>query len=896
MRLPQSIRRLFRLGLVRPEVRRDLDDELGFHFEETIRDLIGSGLTEEEARERARERFGDELAYRHTLERIDDGRVWTERWIGYRMDLWQDIRFGARLLVKARWFTLAAGTALALGIGANTTVFTLVNGVILRDLPFDDPDGIVSVWMENEQNRRAGFSHPNYLDLRDQARTLESLAANLNLPVNLADDVQPPERTEGAYVSGNFFRMLGEQPILGRDFVDDDDREGAEPTVLLGYNVWQNRYAGDPGVLGLSIRVNSLVATVIGVMPPNMRFPNNADLWIPLHMLPPATQIENRAQRNFDVIGRLASRSSIELAREELGGIGRRLADAYPESNRDLGFNLMSFQKEQTQGELQTIFLMLMGAAVFVLVIACANVANLLLARSADREQEIAVRVSLGATRGRIVRQLLIESFMLAILAGGVGLAISVFGIRWFDGVTAGDRIGVPYWMEFTMDPIVFVFIAGVCLATAVLFGLTPALQVAKTDVNEVLKEGSRGSSGGRRARRWADALIVGEIVMTLVLLSGAGFFMGFIFELASRDPGFEISTLLTMSMDLPLEQYPELDLRSELYEELEERLGSVAAIQASTVSTAPPLNGGRSQRVEVDGRGADTGEVFPRVTTLWASDGYVDALGVQLVRGRWFDPDDGLPGSDVAVVNERFVEIHLEGEDPLGRRLRFVPAAANAPEGEWLPIVGVMPNIRQLAIQQPEPDPVAYMPLRSNPLRGVTLMVRTSADPGSVTPLLREAVAAVQPDLPLFDIMTMDQRWAADTWPARVFGLMFSVFAGIALLLSGVGLYSVTAHSVSQRTREIGIRVAHGAHPRQVTWLVLRRTLTQLAIGLPVGLAGAVAVGQLFQSLGAQVRATDPLMLGAISLMLTVVAVAACIIPARRAARIDPMVAFRTE
>ena len=281
------------------------------------------------------------------------------------MDLWQDIRFGARLLVKARWFTLAAGTALALGIGANTTVFTLVNAVLFRQLPFDDPESIVSVWMENEQNQRVSISHPNYLDLRDQSQTLGSLSVILNTTVNWADDGQAPARIQGAYVSANFFRMLGEQPVLGRDFVDEDDREGAEPAVILGHSVWQDRYGGDPGVLGLSIRVNSLVGTVIGVMPPNMRFPNNTDLWIPTHMLPPASRIEDRAQRNFNVVGRLANGSSIELAREELGAIGRRLADAYPGSNEDLGFNLMSFQKQQTEGNLRTIFLMLLGAVVF---------------------------------------------------------------------------------------------------------------------------------------------------------------------------------------------------------------------------------------------------------------------------------------------------------------------------------------------------------------------------------------------------------------------------------------------------------------------------------------------------------------------------------------------------
>jgi predicted permease len=593
----------------------------------------------------------------------------------------------------------------------------------------------------------------------------------------------------------------------------------------------------------------------------------------------------------------VASGASIEAARQELGGIGRRLADAYPEANEDLeAFDLMSFSERQSQGEIRLMFLMLLGAVVFVLLVACANVANLLLARSADRAREIAVRVSMGATRGRIVRQLLIESLLLAIFAGGVGLVLAVYGIRWFDGVTSSPQIGKPYYMEFTMDPIVFVFMAGVCIATAVLFGLAPALQISKTDVIEVLKEGSRGSSGGRRARRWADVLIVGELVLTLVLLSGAGFMMGSFFKLASMDMGIETERLLIMQMYLPLTQYPEPGPRRELYEELEERLQGVPAIQASALTTAPPLSGGGLGALEVDGSSGDAEETLPRVTTLWVSDGYLDVLGLELVRGRWFGRADGLPGSEVAVVNERFVELHLEGADALGRRIRFVSQAADAPEAEWRTIVGVIPNIRQRSVQELEADPVVYQPLRSNPVRGAGLLVRTAADPGSITPLLREVMSSVQPDLPLFNIMTMDQFLALQRWLYRVFGLLFSIFAGIALILSSVGLYSVTAHSVTQRTQEIGIRVAHGAEPRQVTWLVLRRALTQLAIGLPIGLAGAVGVGALLQSLVVRTSATDPILLGTIVSVLVVVAVVACIIPAQRAARLDPMVAFRIE
>ena len=429
------------------------------------------------------------------------------------MELWLDLRYAVRRLVEARWFTLAAVVALGLGIGANTTVFTFVNAVLLRGLPFEDPDRIMAIWTVNERGQQIdGVSHLDYVDIRDQGRSFESVAAIVNSSVNLADGAETPERVQGGYVTGNFFRMLGEQPVLGRDFRDDDDLPGSEPVVMLGHSVWQNRYTGDPGVLGLTVRVNSLVATVVGVMPPDMRFPNNTDIWIPQAKLPPESGgWADRGARNRSVVGRLSPGVTEEQAREQLRTLGVQLADAYTDTNRDLRPDLMPFHERINNAEIRVMFFTLMGAVVFVLLIACANVGSLLLARSVERAQEIAVRVSLGATRGRIVRQLMGESLLVAGLAGVVGLGLSVFGIRWFDSVT--QNVGKPYWMEFTLDPVVFAYVAAVCLAAAVLFGLATALHVSRTDVNDVLKEGTRGGTGGVGARRWTGALIAPEPV-----------------------------------------------------------------------------------------------------------------------------------------------------------------------------------------------------------------------------------------------------------------------------------------------------------------------------------------------------------------------------------------------
>ena len=412
------------------------------------------------------------------------------------MDLWQDIRFAARLTIKERWFTLGAVTALALGIGANAAVFTLVNAALLRGLPFHEPDRIMAVWTEDTRGRQRGTSELDLEDWQAETRTLSGLAGFLGSTINVSDQGRAPEQFQGAYVTGNFFGLIGQSPAVGRDFTDEDDEPGAEPVVILGHRVWQDRYDSDPAVLGRPIRANSKIVTIIGVMPPDMRFPFNNDIWIPRAQLPPESLTGRRDTRNLQVIARLAERVSVEEAQVELAAIGQRLAEAYPAANADLGPKLMPFNERANGSQLYVVFLSLQGAVGFVLLIACANVANLLLARSAHRSREMSVRVSLGASRWRVVRQLLVESLLLALMAGAGGFGLAVAGVRWFDGAT--QNVGKPYWMEFTFDPVVFVFMATVCLVTAVLFGLAPALHVSKTDVNAVLKERGRGGNGIR--------------------------------------------------------------------------------------------------------------------------------------------------------------------------------------------------------------------------------------------------------------------------------------------------------------------------------------------------------------------------------------------------------------
>jgi predicted permease len=697
------------------------------------------------------------------------------------------------------------------------------------------------------------------------------------------------------------FHLIGQRPILGRDFRSEDDQVGAAPTVIISYTLWKNRYNGDPGILTRSIRVNSLAASVIGVMPADMKFPSNNELWMPVSQVAKELLQSKRNARNFQAIGRLGDGVTLAQAAAEIQTRSARLARDYPATNKDYKPNVVTFNEWIAGPQLRLIFLSLMGAVVFVLLIACANVANLLLGRAARRSREIAVRVSLGASRWRIIRQLLVESALLSSIGGVLGLGLAILGIKWFDAQVTTD-IGKPYWIKFTMDPIVFVFLGAICLATGVLFGLAPALHVSKTDLNEVMKDGGggRGGTGGPRARRWTSALIVVEIALTVVLLAGAGFMMRSFLALYRVDLGIDSSRVLTMRLSLPLGKYPKPEPRTLLFQHLEERLHGVSAIQSSAVTSNLPMLGGFLRQLTVEGRPDRPGERPPDVTVVSVGAAYFDTLGMKMIRGRTLNDSDGTPGHESVLVNQRFVAMHFSGEDPIGQRIRLVDATPARVYDATPPlsatIIGVVPTVRQRNFQEPDPDPVAYVPYRTDPQRFVFLVVRGQGDPAALTSLVREQMRAIEPDLPLFGILTLDQMLAQMRFSFRVFGSMFAIFAVIALVLSAVGLYAVTAYAVSQRTAEIGVRMALGAQSTQVLWLMMRQALWQLAVGLPIGVAGAFAVGRLLQSVLAQTNGRDPVTVAAIALLMAAVSMAACFWPARRATRLDPVAALRNE
>ncbi len=808
----------------------------------------------------------------------------------------QDLRFALRLLVKDRWFTAVAVIALALGIGVNATVFTFVNAVLIRGLPINEPDRVMVIGTRDARGRDRGMSYPDFEDYRAATRAFSGIAAYSGSTMNVSEEGRAPERFQGPYISGNAFRLIGQQPLLGRDFLPDDDKPGAAAVVILGNGIWKNRYGSDPSVIGRSIKVNDVPSIVIGIMPEGFKFPQNADLWVPLVQMPRLSE-QKRDARNIEAFGHMADRVTLAQAQADVSAIAGKLRQDFPATNKDVSATVMTFNDRMNGGPIRLVFLSLMGAVAFVLLIACANVANLLLARSAARTREMSVRVSLGASRWRIVRQLLVESVVLSIIGGVLGLGLAFVGVRLFDAAT--QDVGKPYWIQFTMDARVFGFFAAICLGTGIVFGLAPALHVSKADLNEVLKEGGRSGSSGVRARRWTGVLIVAELALTLVLLAGAGLMMRSFLTLYRLDLGIETAQLLTMRMALPNQKYPTPEVRRAFYDRLDQRLAGIAGITAGTIASNMPLMGGNPRLLAVEGREPAAGEQPPIVTQVTIGARYFETMGLRLIRGRVFDNLDGLPGHDTAIINQRFASMHFGNEDPLGRRVKLNndgPSPPGTPPPGWVTIVGIAPSIRQRNFQEPQPDPVVYVPLRAQPQGFALLIIRAERDAASLTSLVREEVRTIDPDLPLFGILTMDQQLAQQRWPFRVFGSMFAIFAFIALALSAVGLYAVTAYSVAQRTQEIGVRMALGAQAAQVLWLILRRAIVQMTIGLAIGIGGALGVGKVLETLLVQTGTRDPVTLISIVALLVVVSLAACFWPARRATRLDPVNALRYE
>jgi predicted permease len=810
----------------------------------------------------------------------------------------QDLRFAVRLLIKERWFSVVAIVALSLGIGLNATVFTLVNAVLIRGLPFKDSQDLYMLAWQVKRGGQSNISWVDFKEWRQQTKAFAGLGGWTGGNMSIADDRGMPEQARGTYMTANAFTVVGQRPLLGRDFGPEDEKRGADRAVILGYTIWRNRYGGDPDVIGKLTRINGEPAVIVGVMPEGMMFPQNSEMWAAFI---PNEQQERRTWRGMSVFGRVRHGTARTTALAELDTLAAAIKTEYPKDYEELGGMILeTFNQRFNGGPIRAVFLSMMGAVVFVLLIACANVANLLLSRSASRAREVAVRLALGATRWRIVRQLLFESVLLGTIGGVLGLGIAAFGVRAFDAAVADS--GKPYWIQFTIDYVVVGFLAGICLLTGILFGLAPALHVSRTNVHGVLKEGGRGNAGGGRVRWLTSTMVVVEVALTLVLLVGAGLMVRSFLNLYRVDIGMRTDRLLAMNLQLAGTKYQKPEERRAFYERLEPRLAAIPGAEHVAFTNSIPAFGVGRRPLEVDGRPAPKIDDAPTVGTVTISPGFFGVAGMPVVRGRLFTDADGGPGAENVVINEQFAAEHFKNEDAIGRRIRFMvpapqPGQPLPPPAVWRTIIGIVPNVRHTNIQDPDSVAVAYLPWRQETPGFATVMMRSSVAPDTLMTAVRKEVQVIDPDQPVFNLRTMEQMLQNLMWPYRVFGSLFTIFAFIGLMLSAVGLYAVMAYAVTQRTQEIGVRMALGAQGNQVTWMVLKRGLLQLGLGLAIGLAGGYFAGRALPSrILIRTTATDPWVFIAITLVLSIVAIAACVVPARRAMRVDPLVALRGE
>ena len=682
--------------------------------------------------------------------------------------------------------------------------------------------------------------------------------------------------------------VLGQPLLLGRDFTRDEDRPGRAPVVIVGHRVWRDRFGSDAAVLGRTLLINGQAAAIIGVMPEGMRFADNAEIWTPF--VPQLSAVREGARPvEFDVYGRLRDGVSHDEARAELTAIAQRsvtraLVDPARTSAR--------VEPPGIGGTVRTIFPTVMAVGAFVLLIACANVANLLLSRTPYRAREIALRIALGATRGRVVRQLLLESLVLALLGGVAGLLLAAGATTAFE--TALQDSGKPFWLIFRTDPAVVAYVAALSALTCVTFGLAPALQASAIRSQDVLKDGGRSGTEGPRIRWFSGALVVVQLSLTIVLLGGSGLVIRGFLTLYSLDPGIRTQSLSVMQLELLGERYDSPSARWAFSEQMKTRLAAVAGIESTAMTTAvPPFDGGE-RLVEIDEPGSTPSARFASTVTI--SPEFFTTVERPVLRGRDFGERDGLPGAETVVVNEEFVERFFSGADAIGRRMRFTTRDRRPEQNNegWRTIVGISAPIRHGSRQDAYRGAVVYLPYRQDAPATVSLIVRSQLPLATLADTVRREVQAEDANLPILKAETLAQAIAADRWAHRIFGGLFAMLAVASLVLSGVGLYAVMAYGVSRRRQEIGIRMAVGAGRAQVSWMIVRRGLLQLAIGLPFGLIGALALGVVLESLLVELSPADPVTLAGVVLVSTLVALAACVVPARRATRLDPVAALR--
>ena len=877
MTLKDLLRRL-RALTHKDELNYELDEELRFHLERDIEQNIRNGMNPDDARFAALRAFG---GVEQSKEECRDARG-----VSFVDNILKDFSYSLRVLVKSRVFTLVVILTLGLGIGANTAIFSFANGILLRPLPYPQSERLAEVH-ETALKRGIDFmsvSYPNFLDWRQQNSVFEDIALHFGTNRFALSGFGEPVEIRGSRISQGLFELLRVQPILGRTFTPDEDRPDQDAVVILGYDLWQRSFGADPNILGRNIMISSRSRTVVGVMPRGFRFPEVSELWIPLALTP---QMFTRNDHGLTGIARLKDGVSFNQAQAEMNNIAARIEQENPVTNEGLGVKVTSLH-ENLSGDYREALLILLGVVGCVLLVACVNVANLMVARATARQKEFALRAALGAGRWRIIRQLLIESLILATAGGFLGLAVSVWALRL---LLTAIPIQLPFWMNFGVDLRVLAFTVAITLITAFLFGVVPALQSSRVDLNDTLKEGGRGTSGIRSRSR--NLLVVTEIALSLILLVGAGLMIQSFLRLRRVNIGLNPKNVLTATLILPGAKYREDDQEAAFFKQLLERVSALPGVQAAGVTATLPLSGGGWGRsLTVEGFPVLSVGRAPMIQHTVVSPNYFHTMGIQLLSGRDFTYADAKGSQPVTIIDERLAREYWPNSDPVGKRIRFGPPEDNEP---WHTIIGVVNSVRHQTMQGDTRKSV-YLSYFQIPVNGVSLVVRSDSEPRELIAGIRREVAQLDPNQPVSEILTMEEVVAESIWQPRLYAALFAVFAGGTLILALIGIYGVMAFLVLTRTHEIGVRMALGATGRDVFKLIVGRGMKLTAVGVLLGVGGAAALTRLMRSLLFNTSTTDPIVFVLISTLLSLAAFLACYLPARRASKVDPLVALRYE
>jgi len=823
--------------------------------------------------------------------------------------LLQDLRYGARMLLKKPGFTLIAVITLSLGIGANTAIFSVVNAVLIRPLPYEESERLVFLSERSQQLEGMSISYPNYVDWRARNNVFEKIGVyNGFSSYNLTGSGEP-ERLRAGQVSADLFAALRVNVALGRIFTSEEDKPGAEPVVVLSHALWQRRFGGDPNIINRTIKLSDRGYTVIGVMPAGYRFPSGVEIWVPAGQLSGSTSWQSRGNHpGLYGVARLKPGATIEQARAEMENIAVALEKEYPNTNQGNRVTITPL-RDAIVGNIGTALWVLLGAVGCVLLIACANVANLLLARASTRQREIAVRVAMGAGRWRIMRQLLTESVLLAVAGGGLGVALSLWGV---DLILAVSPDSIPRAAEIGLDRGVLAFTAAVSILTGLIFGLAPALQASKVQLHDALKESGRSLVAGRHWSR--SVLVVAETALTLALLVGAGLLIRSFYNLYRVNPGFVYDRLLSFSISLPEQKYATLDQQMSFFHQLMQNLRATPGVESVSVASGLPLgNNGWQTSFTIVGRPRPKpGETLLMEACLVGPD-YFRTIGVPLIRGRWFDERDNrehlktkdltgynddermAAGVNALIIDQEFARRHWQNnEDPVGKQILW--GDGTDPKSPVMTVVGVVGRVKMDGLNTDSNRVQGYFPFYQMPFSGLTVIVKSTLDPNQLIATARRKTLQLDPNQPIYDIRSMEKIRSDSVAPERLNLTLLGMFATLAMTLALVGIYGVMSYAVTQRTHEIGVRMALGAQTGDVLKMVVRQGLTLALIGVGIGLLLAYWLTKWMKDLLFEVKPADPATFAVITAMLILVALVACWIPARRATKVDPMIALRCE